>query len=152
MHLNSNAGSCASLDARDPFKFKNSLVGWKDDASWWGTLPGIANDEAAEHGSDTGSRASNTHCGSSSTNELGGSVDVSWDCAGLEGARQDRRLADWQQGLRGRTFGDTRWPFTMRIHKICAVCVQMYPLVHLDWIFKKTNKWEHIKITTFSRL
>ena len=65
----------------------------------WRTLPGIANDKAAEHCSNSSSWAGHTHCGSTSTNELGGSVDVPGDSAGLEGAGQDCRLADWQQGL-----------------------------------------------------
>lgn len=69
----------------------------------WGkknNLPGIANDEAAEHCSNSSSWASHSDCGSSSTNELGCSVDVPRDGAGLEGAGHDCRLADWQQGLK----------------------------------------------------
>lgn len=64
------------------------------------TLPGITNDEAAEHSSDTSSWAGHADCGGSSTNELGSGVNVPGNCTGLEGAAQDCRLADWQQGLK----------------------------------------------------
>lgn len=63
------------------------------------TLPGIAYDKAAKHCSDSSSRTSHTNCGSTSTNELGSSVNITGNGAGLEGAGQDCRLADWQQGL-----------------------------------------------------
>lgn len=63
-------------------------------------LPGIANDEAAEHCSNSSSWAGHSDCGSSSTNELGCSVNVPRDGAGLEGACHDCRLADWQKGLK----------------------------------------------------
>lgn len=66
-------------------------------------LPGIANDQAAEHCSNTSSWAGHSDCGGSGTNELGGSVDVPRDGAGLEGACHECRLADWQQGLKEDT-------------------------------------------------
>lgn len=47
-------------------------------------LPGIADDQAAEHGSNSSPWSRHTHCGGSSTDELGGSVDVPGDSAGLE--------------------------------------------------------------------
>lgn len=77
-----------------------------DNPQGWGasshvsTLPGVADDEAAEHCPDSSSWAGHTHCGSPSTDELGGSVNVPRDCAGLEGACQDWGLADGQQSLK----------------------------------------------------
>lgn len=48
--------------------------------------PGIADDQAAEHCPDTGSRTGHPHRGCTGTNELGGRVDVPGDGAGLEPA------------------------------------------------------------------
>lgn len=47
-------------------------------------VPGIADDQAAKHGSDAGPGSGHTHRGSPSANELGGCVNVSGDRAGLE--------------------------------------------------------------------
>lgn len=96
--------------------------------SWVKTLPGIANDEAAEHCSDSSSWAGHTHCGSSSTDELGGSVDVPRDCAGLEGARQDCRLANWQQGLKEKK--QLQYSDKSRCC-ICFKCIQYNSATHL---------------------
>lgn len=48
--------------------------------------PGIADDQAAEHCPDTGSRTGHPHRGRAGTDELGGRVDVPGDRAGLEAA------------------------------------------------------------------
>merc|ERR1711997_935313 len=40
-------------------------------------VSGVADDEGAKHGSDTGTRSGNTNGGGTSTNELGGGVNIS---------------------------------------------------------------------------
>lgn len=49
-----------------------------------GWVPGIADDQAAEHTANTSTRAGDTDCSSSSSNELCRRVNVPLDCAGLE--------------------------------------------------------------------
>jgi len=70
-------------------------------------VPGITNDEGAEHGANTGARPGNTDCCSASTDELGRGVDVPVSCAGLQGASlvhcklADRRPLDETQTTAG---------------------------------------------------
>ena len=51
--------------------------------------PSIANDETAEHCPNTSSRSSDSDCGSSSSNELGCSVNVPADSTGLDAPQCD---------------------------------------------------------------
>lgn len=50
--------------------------------------PGISDDEAAEHRSDSSSRPSYSHGGSSSSDEFSGCVNVSAHSAGLESSHR----------------------------------------------------------------
>lgn len=82
-------------------------------------VPGVANDEAAEHCSDSSSWAGHTHCGSTSADELSSSVNVPGDRTGLEGAGQHCRLADWQQSL-----GEETNTVHKHIYKQCSPCLR----------------------------
>jgi len=64
-----------------------------------GGVPGVSDDETAEHRSDPGSRSSHAHGGGSGANELGRRVDVPAGGASLQGATQDHGLTDWKQRL-----------------------------------------------------
>lgn len=56
-----------------------------------GGVAGIPDDEGTEHRANTSTRASHTHGGSASTNELGCRVNVPGSSGGLEGAGDRRR-------------------------------------------------------------
>jgi len=64
-----------------------------------GGVPGISDNETAEHRSDPGSRSSHAHGGGTGANELGCRVDVPTGGASLQGATQDHGLTDWKQRL-----------------------------------------------------
>lgn len=112
-----------------------------DNPQGWGaschirTLPGIADDEAAEHCSDSSSWAGHTHCGSPGADELGGSVDVPRDCTGLEGACQDCRLADGQQSLKGKK------PLQLRSHVVLSHIHS--DIIPLNWCRCRHLNWHH---------
>lgn len=55
-------------------------------------LPGVSNDKATEHCSNSSTGSSHSHGGSSSTDELCSSVDVAAHSAGLEAPQRNQLL------------------------------------------------------------
>lgn len=67
-------------------------------------VPSIANDETTKHCPNSSTRSSYSDCGGSSTNELGGSVNVPADSAGLEASQ-----CSLAQGALGQQSNTALW-------------------------------------------
>ena len=84
-------------------------------------VTGVADDQGAEHVSDTSSRSSDTDCGGSGTDVLGGRVNVLSDCSGAQATHSHRRLGT-QYG--GHALGDDgageRDGETLAVHDDCG--------------------------------
>lgn len=82
-------------------------------------VPGIADDQAAEHAANTSTRASDTDCGRSSSNELCSRVDVPLDCTCLE---TPHSLAEWSSAKsQSRDSGGQRHGLAVVLFKEPAV-------------------------------
>ena len=64
-------------------------------------LPGISDDETAEHSADPGAGPGDAHCGSACSDKLSSSVNVPAHCAGLEATERHLLLGGQERGSLG---------------------------------------------------
>lgn len=82
----SKMGSCKQKDIN---KYRENIINIPKMCEQNGNKPGIANNETTEHCSNSSTRSSDSDCSGSSTNELGGGVNVPADGTGLEASQCD---------------------------------------------------------------